>query len=316
MRRNILIGAFLAVFSAASTAMAPFSKIENPGFYRIMLGDVEVTALSDGISPMPADKILINTQLKQLEKAMALNNLSLPLPTSVNAYLINTGGKLILIDVGTGMLHGETLGKMMKNLNASGYKAEQVDEIYLTHLHPDHVGGLMAQNKIAFPNAIVRVEKEEVAFWLSEEKKQQAEEKDKRFFDAASVSLKPYETAGKLKTFEGDKELTPGISAIDTRGHTPGHSVFAVESKGKKMVILGDMIHVASVQFPDPNVAIAYDIDVPAAVAQRKKLFDSLAQQRALVAGAHLSFPGLGYISKSGDGYGWHPLNYGAMNQH
>ena len=316
MRRNILIGAFLAIFSTASTAAAPFSKIENPGFYRIMLGDFEVTALSDGISPMPADKILINTQLKQLEKAMEVNNLSLPLPTSVNAYLINTGEKLVLVDVGTGALHGETLGKMMKNLNASGYKAEQVDEIYLTHLHPDHVGGLVAQNKIAFPNAIVRVEKEEVAFWLNEETKRQAEEKDKRFFDAAIASLKPYETAGKLKTFEGEKELTQGISAIETRGHTPGHSVFAVESKGKKMVILGDMIHVASVQFPDPNVAIAYDIDASAAVAQRKRLFDDLAQQRALVAGAHLSFPGLGYISKKGDGYDWHPLNYGVINKH
>ncbi|HGM6969903.1 TPA: MBL fold metallo-hydrolase [Serratia marcescens] len=316
MRRNLLIGAFFAAFSAAAMAAAPFSTIDNPGFYRIMLGDVEVTALSDGISPMPADKILINTRPQQLEKAMAANNLSLPLPTSVNAYLINTGSKLVLVDAGTGALHGETLGKMMKNLNASGYQAEQVDEIYLTHLHPDHVGGLMADKRLAFPNATVWVEKDEVAFWLSEEKKRQAEEKDKRFFDAAIASLQPYVTEGKLKTFEGNQALTPGISAIDTRGHTPGHSVFAVESKGQKMVILGDMIHVGSVQFPDPNVAIAYDIDVPAAVAQRKRLFDDLAQQRALVAGAHLSFPGLGYINKQGKGYDWQPLNYGAMNPH
>ena len=316
MRRNLLIGAFFAAFSAAAMAAAPFSKTDNPGFYRIMLGNLEVTALSDGTSPMPADKILINTRPQQLEKAMAANNLSLPLPTSVNAYLINTGSKLVLVDAGTGALHGDMLGKMMKNLNASGYQAEQVDEIYLTHLHPDHVGGLMADERLAFPNATVWVEKDEVAFWLNEEKKRQAEEKDKRFFDAAIASLQPYVTAGKLKTFEGNQALTPGISAIDTRGHTPGHSVFAVESKGKKMVILGDMIHVASVQFPDPNVAIAYDIDVPAAVAQRKRLFDDLAQQRALVAGAHLSFPGLGYINKKGTGYDWQPLNYGALNQH
>ncbi|HIF6780740.1 TPA: MBL fold metallo-hydrolase, partial [Serratia marcescens] len=173
-----------------------------------------------------------------------------------------------------------------------------------------------ADKRLAFPNATVWVEKDEVAFWLSEEKKRQAEEKDKRFFDAAIASLQPYVTAGKLKTFAGNQALTPGISAIDTRGHTPGHSVFAVESKGKKMVILGDMIHVASVQFTDPNVAIAYDIDVPAAVAQRKRLFDDLVQQRALVAGAHLSFPGLGYINKQGKGYDWQPLNYGAMNPH
>ncbi|MFJ3264849.1 MBL fold metallo-hydrolase [Serratia liquefaciens] len=314
MYRNIFIGALFAIFSTTSNAAAPFSKVENPGFYRIMLGDFEVTALSDGISAMPADKILINTKPQQLENALAVNNLSLPLPTSVNAYLINTGEKLVLIDAGTGALHGESLGKTLKNLNASGYQVEQVDEIYLTHLHPDHVGGLMAESKIVFPNAVVRVEKEEVDFWLSEDKKRQAEEKDKRFFDAAIVSLKPYETSGQLKTFEGNQELTPGISAVDTRGHTPGHSVFSIESKGKKMVVLGDMIHVAAVQFTDPNVAIAYDIDASAAVAQRKRLFDELAEKKDLVAGAHLSFPGLGYINKSGSGYDWHPLNYGVMN--
>lgn len=314
MHRNMLIGALLAIFSATAVAAAPFSKIESQGFYRIMLGDFEVTALSDGISAMPADKILLNTQPQQLENAMKVNNLTLPLPTSVNAYLINTGRKLILIDAGTGALHGESLGKLVKNLNASGYQAEQIDEIYLTHLHPDHVGGLMAKNKIAFPHTVVRVDKDEVDFWFSEDKKRQADEKDKRFFDAAIASLKPYEISGQLKTFQGNQELSPGISAVDTRGHTPGHNVFAVESKGQRMVVLGDMIHVAAVQFHDPSVAIAYDIDVSAAIEQRTRLFDSLAEKRELVAGAHLPFPGLGYISKNTNGYVWHPLNYGAIN--
>lgn len=313
MHRYRLICALLAIFSTTAVAVAPFSKIESPGFYRIMLGDFEVTALSDGISAIPADKILLNTQPQQLENAMKVNHLTLPLPTSVNAYLVNTGRKLILIDAGTGSLHGESLGKLVKNLNDSGYQAEQIDEIYLTHLHPDHVGGLMAQNKIAFPNAVVNVDKNEVGFWLSEDKQRLADEKDKRFFDAAIASLKPYKISGRLKTFQGNQELSPGISAIDTRGHTPGHTVFAVESKGQRMVVLGDMIHVAAVQFPDPRVAIAYDIDVSAAIAQRKRLFDSLAEKRELVAGAHLSFPGLGYISKNPQGYDWRPLNYGAI---
>ena len=169
---------------------------------------------------------------------MAANNLSLPLPTSVNAYLINTGNKLVLVDAGTGALHGETLGKMMKNLNASGYQAEQVDEIYLTHLHPDHVGGLMADKRLAFPNATVWVEKTKSPLAERREKRQ-AEEKDKRFFDAAIASLQPYVTAGETQNVCRESGAHPGISAIDTRGHTPGHSVFAVESKGKKMVILG-----------------------------------------------------------------------------
>lgn len=314
MCKKIIFAIFVSFFSVATMAAAPFSKNENPGFYKIKLGEFEITALWDGISYMPADEILMNIRPEQLSNALAKNNLSLPLPTSVNAYLINTGNKLVLIDAGTGNLHGPSLGKLVKNLNASGYQPDQIDEIYLTHLHPDHVGGLMTDSKIAFTNAVVRVDEDEVNFWLSEEKKSQSEEKDKRFFDAAVTSLKPYMISGQLKTFKGNQELTKGISAVDTRGHTPGHSVFIVESKNERLVVLGDMIHVAAVQFPDPNVAIKYDIDSKGAIVQRKKLFDSLAEKKDLVAGAHLPFPGLGYVSKHEDGYDWHPLHYGVFN--
>lgn len=314
MCKKIIFAIFVSFFSLATMAAAPFSKNENPGFYKIKLGEFEITALWDGISYMPADEILMNIRPEQLSNALAKNNLSLPLPTSVNAYLINTGNKLVLIDAGTGNLHGPSLGKLVKNLNASGYQPDQIDEIYLTHLHPDHVGGLMTDSKIAFTNAVVRVDEDEVNFWLSEEKKSQSEEKDKRFFDAAVTSLKPYMISGQLKTFKGNQELTKGISAVDTRGHTPGHSVFIVESKNERLVVLGDMIHVAAVQFPDPNVAIKYDIDSKGAIVQRKKLFDSLAEKKDLVAGAHLPFPGLGYVSKHEDGYDWHPLHYGVFN--
>lgn len=314
MYRNVFIGAIFAVISVAANAAAPFSKIETPGFYRIMLGDFEVTALSDGLSSMPADKILMNTKPHQLEKALEVNNMTLPLSTSVNAYLINTGEKLVLIDAGTGTFHGDSLGHLVKNLKASGYEANQIDEIYLTHLHTDHTGGLVVNDTKVFPNAIINVSKDEADFWLSADKKLQAEEKDKRFFDPAVASLQPYKSANKVKMFEGNQQLINGISAIDMRGHTPGHSVYLVESKGKRMVVLGDMIHVGEVQFSDPNVSIAYDIDATKAVEQRKRLFDDLANKRDLVAGAHLPFPGLGHISKRGEGYNWHPLHYGSSS--
>ncbi|EKS6740448.1 MBL fold metallo-hydrolase [Enterobacter ludwigii] len=314
MFKNIIIALYVSLFSSFTIAAAPFSDIENPGFYRIKLGEFEVTALWDGISSMPAKEILINTKPGQINNALMKSNLSLPLPTSVNAYLVNTGEKLILIDAGTGNLHGPSLGHLVKNLELSGYKTEQIDEIYLTHLHPDHVGGLTLDNKIVFANAVVRVDEDEVKFWLSEDEKSKAQEKDKRFFDAAIASLAPYVASGKLKAFSGNQELTPGISVLDTRGHTPGHNVFVIESKGRKIVVLGDMIHVGIVQFQDPNVAIQYDINPDAAVMQRKALFDSLAEKKDLVAGAHLSFPGFGYISKNKDGYDWHPLDYGVLN--
>ena len=124
-------------------AAAPMVKTQAPGYYRMMLGDFEVTALSDGTLPLPVDKVLNNPAAKT-EKALARAFQKAPLETSFNAYLINTGEKLVLIDTGAAGLFGPTLGNLLANLKAAGYTPEQVDEIYITHMHPDHVGGLMA----------------------------------------------------------------------------------------------------------------------------------------------------------------------------
>ena len=143
---------------------------------------------------------------------------------SVNAYLINTGSKLVLIDAGSGNLFGPTVGKLMANLKASGYQPEQVDEIYITHMHADHVGGLVAGSQIAFPNAIVRADQREADFWLSKANMDAAPKDAKQFFEGAMASINPYIAAGKFKPFNGNTDLMPGIKAVATRGHTPGHA--------------------------------------------------------------------------------------------
>ncbi|QUY47946.1 MBL fold metallo-hydrolase [Serratia plymuthica] len=311
--KGYLLAAALAVMALQATAAAPQVKTPSPGFYRIMLGSYEVTALSDGVIRLPVDKLLLNSTPQQIAEGLAEHHQSLPVVTSVNAYLINTGSKLVMIDAGAGKLLGDGLDQLVNHLRASGYQPEQIDEIYLTHMHPDHLGGLTENGRARFPNALVRASQQDADFWLSEKHLQQAKAEDKAGFENAIAAIKPYQAAGHFKPFSNDGELSPGIAAFAAHGHTPGHSVYQVTSQGKKLLLMGDLIHVAAVQFAHPQVAISFDSDAKAAVAQRLRVFGDSARQSELVGAAHLSFPGLGYLNKQGEGYNWVPLDYGAL---
>lgn len=300
----------MSMASAPAFADAPMATSAAPGYYRVMLGDFEVTALSDGVVALPVDKLLTNTQPEKTIKALQKYHLSTPTATSVNGYLINTGSKLVLIDTGAATLFGPTLGRLAKSLKAAGYTPEQVDEVYITHMHGDHVGGLMNGDQLAFPNAIVRADQHDADFWLSQANMDKAPADAKGAFQGAMASINPYVKAGKFKTFNGDTELVPGVKAIAARGHTPGHSVYAVESKGQKLMLWGDLMHVAAVQFENPSVTISFDSDSKAAMAQRLKAYAEAAKQGYMVGATHLSFPGLGYVRKEGKAYAWVPVNY------
>lgn len=300
----------MSVVSAPAFADAPMAKSAAPGYYRVMLGDFEVTALSDGVVALPVDKLLTNTQPEKTIKALQKYHLSTPTATSVNGYLINTGSKLVLIDTGAATLFGPTLGRLANSLKAAGYTPEQVDEVYITHMHGDHVGGLMNGDQLAFPNAIVRADQHDADFWLSQANMEKAPADAKGAFQGAMASINPYVKAGKFKTFNGDTDLVPGVKAIAARGHTPGHSVYVVESKGQKLMLWGDLMHVAAVQFENPSVTISFDSDSKAAMAQRLKAYADAAKQGYMVGATHLSFPGLGYVRKEGKAYAWVPINY------
>ena len=313
-----LLGGLAAVWlgfslPAVTMAGAPLVKTQAPGYYRMMLGDFEVTALSDGTVGLEVSKLLTRITPAQLKKSLAMSNLKDPVETSVNGYLINTGSKLVLIDTGAGNLFGPTLGNILNSLKAAGYQPDQVDEIYITHMHPDHVGGLMAGDKVAFPNAVVRVDKNDADFWLSKANMDAAPAEAKGFFQGAMASVNPYVTAGKFKPFDGDTELVPGVKAMASHGHTKGHTTYVVESKGQKLVLWGDLMHVAAVQFPDPSVTIQFDTDSKAAAVQRKKAYVDAAKNGYWVASAHLSFPGIGHLHPEGKGYEFVPANYSSM---
>ena len=308
--QRLVVLAVSVFIAMAAHAAAPLATTPAVGFYRMMIGDYQVTALSDGTVPLPVTKLLTNTTAEKVTKALDRAFLSDPLETSVNAYLINTGSKLVLVDTGAGSLFGPTLGKLVANLKASGYQPDEVDEVYITHLHPDHVGGLMAGDSMAFPKAIVRADRHDADYWLNKAAIATARESDRPFFEGAMKSLKPYSAAGRFKTFDGNTQLVPGISAVPARGHTLGHTTYAVESKGQKLLLWGDLIHVAAVQFADPSITIEFDTDPRAAEIQRKKAFADAAKQGYWVAGAHLPFPGIGHLRSEGKGYSFVPANY------
>jgi glyoxylase-like metal-dependent hydrolase (beta-lactamase superfamily II) len=305
-----LLVAWLTVACGFAAAGAPQAKGQAPGWYRMMVGDFEVTALSDGTVGLPVDKLLTNTTPAHVQSVLAKSYLKVPVETSVNGFLVNTGSKLVLIDAGAANLFGPTLGNLVNNLKASGYQPEQVDEIYITHLHADHVGGIAANGQTVFPNAIVRTDKRDGDFWLSKENLEKAPEAMKGFFQGAQASMKPYVDAGKYKPFDGNTELVPGIRAVASYGHTPGHTVYAIESKGQKMMFWGDLMHVAAVQFPEPSVTIQFDTDSKRAAPQRQKAYADAAKGGYYVAIAHVSFPGIGQLRSEGKGYRWLPVNY------
>jgi len=312
VRTTLLASAFALAASTGASAAAPMAKTSAPGYFRFMLGSFEVTALSDGTVDLPVEQLLFEKPATTRD-ALAKSFLATPLETSVNAYLINTGSKLILVDTGAAGLFGPTLGKLLVSLKASGYDASQVDEVYLSHLHPDHVGGLLSGSAAAFPNALVRADQRDTDLWLSQTEMDKAPAASKHYFQGAMGALKPYQASGKLHPFAGKTELTPGISAVPNYGHTPGHTVYAVTSEGKTMLLIGDMIHVGAVQFGAPEVTIRFDSDTRTAAAARRTVFAQAARDGVLIGASHIAFPGLGHLRAKGKGYDWVPVNYTQM---
>jgi glyoxylase-like metal-dependent hydrolase (beta-lactamase superfamily II) len=319
-RHHLKFSLFSAVLLAGAATLAPMPvlakaaivKAANPGYYTIMVGTFEVTALSDGTNKLPVDQLLSHTTPEKVKAALAASFLSAPLDSSINAFLVNTGSRLVLIDTGAGTFLGPALGKLQASLRAAGYRPDQVDDVLVTHMHPDHVGGLIDGKVAAFPNAIIHINKKDTDYWLSKANLDAAAENTKMFFQAPQAALAPYIKSGKLEPYEGNIELVPGIRAVALLGHTAGHTGYMVESDGKQMLMWGDVVHVQSIQFADPSVTIAYDSDADAAAPTRIAEFKDAADKGYLVAGPHLPFPGLGHVRAKGGAFEWVPVEYSA----
>ena len=310
-----LVALLLLVWATWARAGAPLAATQVPGYYRLMHGQFEVTALFDGALQLDASRL---THAKPEDVRQLLARMFVgteKMQTAVNAYLINTGSHLVLVDAGGGRLYGAQLGKVPANLKAAGYTAEQVDTVIVTHMHGDHIAGLLRQDgQPLFPNATIHAAQAESDFWLSAEQAARAPESMQRTFVAARNTARPYQSQGKWRTFTPGTQIVPGITAVDTRGHTPGHTAFAVETQGRKLLIWGDLVHSHAVQFARPDVAIEYDVDQNQAIATRMAIFQRVAASGELVAGMHLPFPGIGHVRANRDGsYSWVPVEYAPL---
>jgi glyoxylase-like metal-dependent hydrolase (beta-lactamase superfamily II) len=290
-------------------AAAPQHHDQVPGFYRLKVGDLEVTALLDA-SAVFDPRWLKGKKATMDRVAKALQEDPHLLDAAVTGFLVNTGKQLILVDAGAGTWYGgEAFGRLAGSLRSAGYTPEQVDLVLITHLHADHVGGLTSHDgDRVFPNAEVYVAKAESHFWLSPEIAAKAPKDAQPFFQSAQAIAAPYIKAGKWHTFSGSEPIVEGMQLVPLLGHTPGHTGYEFSSKGQKILFWGDVIHAQRVQLQRPEVTVVFDIDPTAAAATRNQLLPKLAREGVVIAAPHLLFPGLGRLHKEGRGYSWAPV--------
>ncbi len=273
-----------------------------PGVYHRRIGDIVVTAVSDGYLDGVVE-VLQNINHDEARRMLA-DAFRPGRRTSVNTFAIQSAGRLALIDTGSGNYLQPTAGQLQRNLTAAGINPADIEILLLTHMHPDHSAGLTepANGSRLFPNAELAVHENDPWHWDDDAAMGRANEREQKlYFQAAREQIAPYRD--RLHPFNSQREVFPGVTAMPLNGHTPGHSGYMINSGDKSLLIWGDIIHVPEIQVPRPEVTIEFDTDPDAAAATRKRVFDMVATDKLLIAGMHVHYPGFAHLVRRGGRY-------------
>ncbi len=258
----------------------------NENVFTIQVGAYKVSQLPEG-QGLGDSRILIGATPEMM--ATAIPDGTFPIGT--NTFLIRTPEQTILVDAGYGKL-------LFDNLALLGVQPEEINTVLITHMHGDHIGGMLRDGKPAFPNATVYIATPEHAHWIAIE-------------GGAKNVIEAYQ--GKFQLFQPEEAgkatsaLLPGIYGIASYGHTPGHTSFLVESEGKQLLIWGDLTHAMAIQMPYPQVAVTYDTNPEQAIQYRKQLLEYVTANKMPIAGMHIAYPGIGNVTAAGTGYVFTP---------
>ncbi len=316
LTRRALLGGTAAAGAALSFgldrahAAAPPVGKQNAGFYRYKVGDIEVTVVTDGVARgkllenfvtnVPEDKVKDALAAAHYDREI-FNNTFTPI-------VLNTGGKLVLIDTGTGEANFTaskgTAGQFTNNLAAAGLSGAVIDTVIISHYHGDHMNGLLkADNTPAFPNAEILVPASEHKYWMDDGEMSRAPKGRIEGLFKNARRVFSGDVAKRVRTYEWDKEVVPGVTAVGTPGHSPGHTSFVVSSGSSKVFVQSDLTHVPYLFVRNPGWHAFYDQDAAMAEATRRKALDMLAAEKMMVQGFHFPFPAQAYIEKTPTGY-------------
>lgn len=316
-RRQMLLGTAAAAIAATLPfpspapvrASAPVAGKQAPGFYRYKVGSFEVTVVTDGVVQFPVtDALVLN--VKKEEVAATLAAAFMPKGVYVVPFspiLVNTGAKLAVIDTGVGETSYSTSkganGQFLTNLAAAGIDPKAVDAVIISHYHVDHLSGLLrSDSALAFPNAEILVPVIEHKYWMDDgEMTRAATPRIAGVFKNVRRIMRP-EVLKRLRTYEWDKEVIPGIIAVGTPGHSPGHTALIVTSGTSTVYVQGDLSHTALLS-RNPGWHVFVDHDPVQAEATRRKVYDMLAAEKMLLQAFHYGFPGLAHVEKTAIGY-------------
>ncbi|MGB3469875.1 MAG: MBL fold metallo-hydrolase [Erythrobacter sp.] len=284
-------------------------QAQVPGYYRFAVGDAQVTAILDGYIDVDWN-LWVGATFAELEPELKRTHVpsDKPLRIAVNAYVINIGDRLVAIDTGSRDLFGPTAGRYHANLAAAGIDPADISVVIITHMHPDHIGGLLTdEGARAFLNADIIVQRRELAYWTSDAEQSAAADYARPWFDAAKAVEAAY--GERLKVFDSDIGV-PGFRSIPLEGHTPGHQGVLFESGNERILFAADILDLPEIQFPRQDVGLVFDVDIEQGVHSRREALEIAADGDMAIAISHVSFPGVGRAVRDGEGFRYYPSHW------